>query len=285
MRIATPKNLTQSLTVPYQMNLWIGKAKHGSSSGLHHDYHDNLYILLSGRKQFRLFSPADAANLYVRGRVNTVHSNGLISYSDLPTRSDGANPVEVAAYETSTAELELEQAEKDYETIDASDASEEEKKKALERVQDAEERLNNAMEASLDACEAENESDDDTQAPSISQEEYPNFSRLSVEDLTGNSKTRKKFPRFNKAKEVVCQVKEGQMLYLPASWFHEVTSFTEGERAHCAMNYWVYPPHIEEGTYTSPYEDNFWHDKWKHYLQRKNEGKEPSPPAKRQKVE
>ena len=28
-----------------------------SSSGLHHDFHDNLYILLRGRKRFHLWSP------------------------------------------------------------------------------------------------------------------------------------------------------------------------------------------------------------------------------------
>ena len=32
----------------------------GSTSGLHHDYHDNIYVLLRGHKTFRLYSPADA---------------------------------------------------------------------------------------------------------------------------------------------------------------------------------------------------------------------------------
>ena len=27
-----------------QVNMWIGNAVHGSSSGLHHDFHDNLYV-------------------------------------------------------------------------------------------------------------------------------------------------------------------------------------------------------------------------------------------------
>ena len=36
------------------------RSAEGSSSGLHHDFHDNLYILLRGQKRFRLFSPADA---------------------------------------------------------------------------------------------------------------------------------------------------------------------------------------------------------------------------------
>ncbi|CAM9799805.1 unnamed protein product, partial [Choristocarpus tenellus] len=39
--------------IPQNVNLWMGFSKEGSSSGLHHDFHDNLYILLRGRKMFR----------------------------------------------------------------------------------------------------------------------------------------------------------------------------------------------------------------------------------------
>lgn len=46
--------------VPQNLNIWMGRSQEGTSSGLHHDYHDNLYVLLRGRKAFRLYSPADA---------------------------------------------------------------------------------------------------------------------------------------------------------------------------------------------------------------------------------
>lgn len=40
--------------VPQNVNLWMGHTKSGgSSSGLHHDFHDNLYMLLRGKKTFR----------------------------------------------------------------------------------------------------------------------------------------------------------------------------------------------------------------------------------------
>lgn len=41
--------------VPQNVNLWMGHSKKGagSSSGLHHDFHDNLYVLLRGKKTFR----------------------------------------------------------------------------------------------------------------------------------------------------------------------------------------------------------------------------------------
>lgn len=50
-----------------------------------------------------------------------------------------------------------------------------------------------------------------------------------------------KFPGLEQAVEVV--VEAGQALYLPASWFHEVTSFGGGENCmHVAVNYWFHPP-------------------------------------------
>lgn len=42
--------------IPQNVNLWMGYTKPkkgGSSSGLHHDFHDNLYVLLRGKKTFR----------------------------------------------------------------------------------------------------------------------------------------------------------------------------------------------------------------------------------------
>lgn len=40
--------------LPQTVNLWMGySSMKGSSSGLHHDFHDNLYVLLRGKKTFR----------------------------------------------------------------------------------------------------------------------------------------------------------------------------------------------------------------------------------------
>jgi len=66
--------------IPYQVNLWMGNSKEGSSSGLHHDYHDNFYVLLRGYKRFNIFPPCDAPRLAMLGTVNKVHRNGLIVY-------------------------------------------------------------------------------------------------------------------------------------------------------------------------------------------------------------
>lgn len=76
---ARPK-LLPSL-VPQQLNLWMGNSKQGSSSGLHHDFHDNLYLLIKGKKRFVLFPPKDAIYLNFAGTIYTIHENGLITYS------------------------------------------------------------------------------------------------------------------------------------------------------------------------------------------------------------
>jgi len=54
----------------------------GSSSGLHHDYHDNLYCLLKGRKRFRIFPPDMADQLHTHGEIYKIHPNGRIVYKN-----------------------------------------------------------------------------------------------------------------------------------------------------------------------------------------------------------
>jgi hypothetical protein len=61
----------------------------GSCSGLHHDFHDNFYLLLQGRKEIRLYSPDAAPYMQLRGQVECIHFNGVISYVGKETRADG----------------------------------------------------------------------------------------------------------------------------------------------------------------------------------------------------
>ena len=52
----------------------------GSSSGLHHDFHDNLYVLLRGRKRFVLYPPSSAGRMYTHGEIAQIFPNGRIQY-------------------------------------------------------------------------------------------------------------------------------------------------------------------------------------------------------------
>jgi hypothetical protein len=62
--------------VPQSINVWIGCCGDGTSSGLHHDFHDNLYVLLKGKKLFKLFPPELASRMYTNGKIAKIHPNG-----------------------------------------------------------------------------------------------------------------------------------------------------------------------------------------------------------------
>jgi hypothetical protein len=50
------------------------------------------------------------------------------------------------------------------------------------------------------------------------------------------------------------------MLYLPAGWFHNVTSFGSGPGGHAAFNYWFHPP--DGPAPDRPYATPFWERDW-----------------------
>lgn len=73
------------------------------------------------------------------------------------------------------------------------------------------------------------------------------------------------FPNLKKTcKPFVVHLKAGEMLYLPASWWHEVTSTsTTDSDIHMAFNYWFYPPTSQ--SYQEPYEDKM---VWSYFRQK-----------------
>ena len=194
---------------PVQYNMWFGRSKAGSSSGLHHDFHDNIYVLLRGSKEFRLFSPRCLDILRPEGVARKrakLHSNGLISYV-AGLREDGAPASAVREWHG------------------AGEDSEEE----LERM------LNEAMDGS------ENGSDADSTLPD-------SFCRAST---TSN------MPKILAGRHLTAKLDVGDLLYLPASWFHEVISYGGDIGGHLALNLWMAPP-CQGATFEAPYEDGFW---------------------------
>jgi Cupin-like domain len=77
------------------------------------------------------------------------------------------------------------------------------------------------------------------------------------------------FPGLDAAHEVTLTA--GQMLYLPAGWFHEVTSSSgSSDAAHVAVNFWFHPPdNLDPGSATSrPYLSGYWSDLWNERVRR-----------------
>jgi len=96
-----------------------------------------------------------------------------------------------------------------------------------------------------------------------SNEKEPNsFSKIDPSSLHAQT-CPCQFPNLGKATKITFQLNAGEMLYLPASWFHEVTSYSPRppeSPIHIAFNYWMHPPTTSD--FDSPYQDDYWLEKW-----------------------
>lgn len=252
--------------IPQNINLWIGNSsnKDGTSSGLHHDYHDNLYIVLKGRKRFRLYSPMDIDKMYMRGELLRVHPNGRINYKGEETTAYGADLLSDAAAKAARQRCEAERALEDAEL-----ALDEAKPGAQEQLDRAEKQLDDALDAVLDAelCE-EDDDNDGSKSESSDKYEYEyedrnrlvdktvknptNFSKIKADCLKDEKKLKQNYPNILLSNAAFCDIEAESVLYLPASWFHEVKSYGTS----IALNYWFHPPDGDE--FSQPYSSDFW---------------------------
>jgi hypothetical protein len=213
-------------------NLWMGKSETGTSSGLHHDFHDNFYLLIKGNKSFRLFSPDCAVGMQTYGEIQRIHANGLISYVGSETNIDGS-PVDEASDEDEEDDENDEEAVTlgkgfDYESEDDDDYDGEV--------------FENGRDDFDEMAEESKDSDVESSASAGTGQRPSNFSKIN---LQGRSVPQvvKEFPTFSAQKECLVHLEAGQSLYLPAGWFHEVTSKSSKSGAeHVALNYWYQPP-------------------------------------------
>lgn len=311
-------SLFQSLIIS-NINLWYGQTKTQTTSGLHHDFHDNLYVMLKGEKEITLISPAYALELYTEGKIVKIHPNGRINYEGQLTEADGRDLQSEKALEAAQrlqeAALRLEAANDG----EDGDEAEDEIDRALEAILDAEmDNFDEDDEDDFDDCEDDDEDDeeDDEEDEDFQnladfvqsdleddeeEEEEESDSAASEEDHNDNHKKKRKrsdgesdsdkhqkgvalgqtvkdkgrpksfsridtskdekeilskFPEFVKAKNDMIKVtiKAGEMLYIPAGWFHEVKS--KGATGHIAFNYWFHPP--DQANFNQPYSSDFW---------------------------
>jgi hypothetical protein len=222
-------------------NIWMGAAT-SSASGLHHDYHDNFYLLMAGRKQFRLYAPAEAEKMSLYGSIQRIHHNGLISYESNPSRADGAPLVEEGK------EDDDDDGDSD-DDDDNDDDSEEEVVlgKGFDYQSDSDEEGDEAAFCGqevddyddLVAAEDEASAGGDPKTATDHNPGHPDH--FSSIDPT-NSKLSEQYPDFESCQECIVDLDAGQCLYLPAGWFHFVTSSCESKNPHLALNYWYHPP-------------------------------------------
>ena len=301
--------------VPANVNLWLGAA--GSvarmpSSGLHHDHHDNLYVLLRGEKRFELYAPDAVEAMYPTGAVRRVHANGRIDYEETGDYAedgdDGSLRRRVASHAVRLAEAEVERAQT---AVDIGTPG------AELRLERAETALDAAMDATMgdddgdgafepagfddfddvrdsggetsdasDASERHRDGDgevdgrdgDETRETSRDartaderRTDPPSFSRTSLARFPASETdvdARKRFPLFRAARatrRMETTVRAGEILYLPAGWFHEVRSCNAPGENHAALNYWFHPPAFGapfETPYGSAQRQDLWERDW-----------------------
>ncbi|CCG24182.1 hypothetical protein CORT_0E06000 [Candida orthopsilosis Co 90-125] len=270
--------------IPQQINIWMGKTSHksnrtqfsidtsqqltkldrsipnnGTSSGLHHDHADNLYILVQGRKRFTIYSPADAMKLYTVGKVYKIFSNGVIDYEtseQFPNwrsiRDDGAMIEDVLNWQISQAE----------------DEDEIERLNELLDLQESKRKSINSNSQKSKEAKFSGEQSQSKDPPSFSKIPPSLLHIDEVEDVKQQEKliefANTHFPGFLKLNNITIWLSPGEMLYLPASWFHEVSSFgsddDDNDGVHIALNYWFVPPNTDNSN--NSYKDQYWEQDW-----------------------
>jgi hypothetical protein len=264
--------ITEKL-VPANINVWIGASRAGTSSGLHHDFHANLYTLLRGRKRFTVAAPSSYKAMYLYGDVIKLHNNGLINYKGFETLEDGRP---VVHEEEEEVEEEEEEEEEDTAEVDAmwaaiTDASFTKLNASVTTSatsRTSRKRVRPLLIKETTGKKSAKKEDTKTSA-------HPNhFSRIPLAELRSKVRSssptslspeevlsrvqnlpevKKNFPLFSKTMLYTFELKAGDCLFLPQGWFHEVESLGDDEGdIHMALNHWFWPP-VSGSTREAPY--------------------------------
>eukprot|EP01068_Selenidium_serpulae_P012966 Selendium_serpulae@DN5903_c0_g2_i1.p1 len=285
---------------PYLYTFWCGHspAPQWTTTGMHHDFHDNLYVVVSGRKKFRLYPPAVSSVMPLVGTPIGVEPNGRVAY-DKSAREDCALKTNVAEWRQQKADERVDGATArllDATTLLNSLPADAEQARRLARkamaaqrrqIADAEREMESLLDDALDAnfadaAPVEEEAEGELSAALLDDEQFEgaaaaeageaegddlrHFCRATTEAATAAADGVDLLTDF-----LEVEMEAGDILYLPTGWFHEVLSQSaapsdsaspwtaDGAAPHVAMNLWFAPPSAT-GTFEQPYEDDYWKD-------------------------
>ena len=190
-----------------------------------------VYRVAGGEKRFTMFAPADAERMYTTGTIRLVHENGLIVYDEDEDERQQDGDVVLENGET-MLERQIREARRSSEAR-GDDDDDFPDDFDFDGVDDYDELSDSGVE--------KDEDDVDERATEKDDEGVPSFSRVDYERL-------ERFPLFKDATPMEFTVRQGQALYLPAGWFHDVSSAESGE-GHVAFNYWFHPPPLGDPTW------------------------------------
>lgn len=173
--------------------------------------------------------------MHTRGRVALVHPNGLINYEGFPTNADGSTLE--AAEHAKRRKLGQEELHQAFACDDE------------DRMEAALEALLDADGAVMDDFDEAVERDSDPQSSSESEEADVRLDHFCTVDAATARAT---------CRTIVVDLVPHTLLYLPCGWFHQVESSNEdGDRYHCAVNWWYHPPDVVTDA-SAPYSTDAW---------------------------
>ena len=263
--ISLPRSLIHDLVLQ-QMTLWIGGHKEVTSSGLHHDFHDNFYFVIQGKKTFTIYPPSDYPHLYLNGKVQHLYENGLFVYQKDSLSSTGTNvdhPLLVlpdGSFAKDVLEWKLGELEDLMDSPNATSKAKQTAKREFKKLY--------AEWQVLDQAESQPAARGSLSAKTV--QHPPSFSQIPpslLRETCQKTIEESAFPLLSKARPTTFTLHAGDMLYLPCGWFHEVQSTSEmveidGQdyRAHIALNYWYAPPDNlqNDGENSSLYKTVYW---------------------------
>ncbi|RVX72666.1 hypothetical protein B0A52_04064 [Exophiala mesophila] len=207
---------------PDAVNLWIGGDR--SITTTHRDPYENLYLVLRGSKTFTLWPPVEemclsaklvrTGRFVLRGRGGGGGSGHDVDGGDTIVDSKGGN--EGSAF--SLFEVQLD---------DDSD----------------DQQQRNGRVEGRGGSDEEKQDEETKGACSSSPSQHGRIPWIPIDPSLPRSTLEQLYPYYRHARPETVTVEAGEMLYLPAGWFHHVRQqcgqWDDGSRAPCvAVNYW-----------------------------------------------
>ena len=200
---------------PDAINLWIGNEY--SISSMHKDHYENLFYVCSGEKMFTLCPPANTPFLY---------ETEFPSATFVPTRRPDSSPSHAIQSDDHSSEGSSSSSSSSPSSSPSSSswAVQRDEQEPVQ-VRWIEPDVHNLLSSRIDRAEEKNWNNipDETASDDGTKNNLPQQEQLLNE-----------FPLLRYTHPKCIRVKAGELLYLPALWYHRVTQSCET----VGVNYW-----------------------------------------------
>ncbi|KIV95811.1 hypothetical protein PV10_03417 [Exophiala mesophila] len=208
---------------PDAVNLWVGGDR--SITTTHRDPYENLYLVLRGSKTFTLWPPVEemclSAKMVTTGKF-VLRGGGGKDGSGHDVDGDGDDTMVDSKGENEGSAFSLFE---------------------LQLDDDNDDQQRNGRVGGAGGSDEEKRDEDTEGACSSSPSQHGRIPWIPIDPSLPRSTLEQLYPYYRHARPETVTVEAGEMLYLPAGWFHHVRQqcgqWDDGSRAPCvAVNYW-----------------------------------------------